>query len=90
MEADERKKREWPTDGDRLLSTEEVAYRMKTNKGFVGLLYSYGLLKFLRMGKNKRVRLFTLNAFLEEHEGEDIYQIVEDLEKERTAAIKGA
>lgn len=79
------------TAGDRLLSTEDVAKRMLTNKNFVCQLYDFGLLKFLKMGRSKRVRLFTLNAFLEEYEGEDILQIVKDLEKERSAgAIKGA
>lgn len=72
----------WPLDGDRLLKTPEVAFRLGTNSVFVGKLYKYKLLKVLRFGTERRVRRVTLDAFLEEYEGQDLKQVVMDLEKE--------
>lgn len=72
----------WPLDGDRLMSTKEVAFRLCTSISFVGKLYRYGLLQTLRFGTDRRVRKVTLDAFLKNHEGDDLVQIVKELERE--------
>lgn len=72
----------WPLDGDRLLSTPEVAFRLGTSLNFVGKLYKYKLLNVLRFGATRRVRRVTLDAFLEKYEGQDLTQIIKDLEEE--------
>lgn len=76
----------WPLDGDRLMSTNEVAFRLCTSPTFVGKLYKFGLIQTLRFGVERRVRKVTLDAFLKKHEGEDLVQIVKELEKERQRA----
>lgn len=71
----------WPVDGDRLLTTEEVGYRLGgSNRAFVLELIHAGLLTSICFGRVRRVRLVTLNEFLAKYDGEDLVKLV----KERT------
>lgn len=64
-------------DTDRLLSVEEVAERLRTGKQFVRSLINAGLLPALSFRRNKRVRKMSLNKFLEEYDGQDLYEVLE-------------
>lgn len=64
-------------DADRLLSVEEVAERLRTGKQFVRRLIKAGLLPALSFRRNRRVRKMSLNKFLEEYDGQDLYEILE-------------
>ena len=70
----------FPDDGDRLLSLTEVAERLRTSGTFIGRLVDVGLLPCLRFRKNRRIRKFALNEFLQRHEGEDLYEVLEEAE----------
>lgn len=64
-------------DTDRLLSVEEVAERLRTGKQFVRSLINAGLLPALSFRRNRRVRKMSLNKFLEEYDGQDLYEVLE-------------
>lgn len=64
-------------DTDRLLSVEEVADRLRTGKQFVRRLISAGLLPALSFRRNRRIRKVSLNRFLEEYDGQDLYEVLE-------------
>lgn len=64
-------------DTDRLLSVEEVAERLRTGKQFVRSLINAGLLPALSFRRNRRVRKMSLNKFLEEYDGKDLYEVLE-------------
>lgn len=66
-----------PDDTDRLLSVEEVAERLRTGKQFVRSLINAGLLPALSFRRNRRVRKMSLNKFLEEYDGQDLYEVLE-------------
>lgn len=66
-----------PDDTDRLLSVEEVAERLRTGKQFVRSLINAGLLPALSFRRNRRVRKMSLNKFLEEYDGKDLYEVLE-------------
>ena len=65
-------------DTDRLLSVEEVAERLRTGKQFVRSLINAGLLPALSFRRNRRIRKVSLNKFLEEYDGQDLYEVVEE------------
>ena len=71
---------DFPDDGDRRLSLKEVAERIRTSSSFISRLVDTGLLPCLRFRNNRRIRKFALNAFLEKHEGQDIYEVLEAAE----------
>lgn len=62
---------------DRLLSVEEVAERLRTGKQFVRSLINAGLLPALSFRRNRRIRKVSLNKFLEEYDGKDLYEVLE-------------
>lgn len=64
-------------DTDRLLSVEEVAERLRTGKQFVRRLINAGLLPALSFRRNRRIRKVSLNKFLEEYDGKDLYEVLE-------------
>lgn len=64
-------------DTDRLLSVEEVADRLRTGKQFVRRLINAGLLPALSFRRNRRIRKVSLNKFLEEYDGKDLYEVLE-------------
>lgn len=64
-------------DTDRLLSVEEVADRLRTGKQFVRSLINAGLLPALSFRRNRRIRKVSLNKFLEEYDGKDLYEVLE-------------
>lgn len=64
-------------DADRLLSVEEVAERLRTGKQFVRRLINAGLLPALSFRRNRRIRKVSLNRFLEEYDGQDLYEVLE-------------
>lgn len=64
-------------DADRLLSVEEVADRLRTGKQFVRRLINAGLLPALSFRRNRRIRKVSLNKFLEEYDGKDLYEVLE-------------
>nr|DAL84882.1 MAG TPA: helix-turn-helix domain protein [Caudoviricetes sp.] len=64
-------------DTDRLLSVEEVAERLRTGKQFVRSLINAGLLPALSFRRNRRIRKVSLNKFLEEYDGQDLYEVLE-------------
>lgn len=64
-------------DADRLLSVEEVAERLRTGKQFVRRLINAGLLPALSFRRNRRIRKVSLNKFLEEYDGKDLYEVLE-------------
>lgn len=64
-------------DTDRLLSVEEVADRLRTGKQFVRRLINAGLLPALSFRRNRRIRKVSLNRFLEEYDGQDLYEVLE-------------
>lgn len=64
-------------DTDRLLSVEEVAERLRTGKQFVRCLINAGLLPALSFRRNRRIRKVSLNKFLEEYDGQDLYEVLE-------------
>nr|DAO04498.1 MAG TPA: helix-turn-helix domain protein [Caudoviricetes sp.] len=66
-----------PDDTDRLLSVEEVAERLRTGKQFVRRLINAGLLPALSFRRNRRIRKVSLNKFLEEYDGKDLYEVLE-------------
>ena len=66
-----------PDDTDRLLSVEEVAERLRTGKQFVRSLINAGLLPALSFRRNRRIRKVSLNKFLEEYDGQDLYEVLE-------------
>lgn len=69
----------WPVDGDRLLTTEEVGYRLGgSNRAFVLELIHAGLLSSICFGRVRRVRLVVLNEFLARHDGEDLVKLVRE------------
>lgn len=70
----------FPDDGDRLLSLKEASERLRPSDIFIGRLIKAGLLPCLRFRKNRRVRKFALNDFLKKHEGEDLYEVLEEAE----------
>lgn len=70
----------FPDDGDRLLSLKEASERLRTSDVFISRLINAGLLPCLRFRKNRRVRKFALNEFLKKHEGEDLYEVLEEAE----------
>ena len=65
-------------DTDRLLSVEEVAERLRTGKQFVRRLINAGLLPALSFRRNRRIRKVSLNKFLEEYDGKDLYEVLEE------------
>lgn len=65
-------------DTDRLLSVEEVAERLRTGKQFVRRLINAGLLPALSFRRNRRIRKVSLNKFLEEYDGQDLYKVLEE------------
>lgn len=65
-------------DTDRLLSVEEVADRLRTGKQFVRSLINAGLLPALSFRRNRRIRKVSLNKFLEEYDGQDLYKVLEE------------
>jgi len=65
-------------DTDRLLSVEEVAERLRTGKQFVRSLINAGLLPALSFRRNRRIRKVSLNKFLEEYDGQDLYKVLEE------------
>lgn len=65
-------------DTDRLLSVEEVADRLRTGKQFVRSLINAGLLPALSFRRNRRIRKVSLNRFLEEYDGQDLYEVLEE------------
>lgn len=73
-------------DADRLMSLEEVAARLRTSPKVVSDLLDTGLLKGLKFRSNRRVRKVTFNNFLDQYDGCDIYDILEQNEKHRTEA----
>ena len=64
-------------DTDRLVSIEEVAERLRTGKQFVRSLINAGLLPALSFRRNRRIRKVSLNKFLEEYDGKDLYEVLE-------------
>ena len=64
-------------DTDGLLSVEEVAERLRTGKQFVRRLINAGLLPALSFRRNRRIRKVSLNKFLEEYDGKDLYEVLE-------------
>ena len=64
-------------DTDRLLSVEEVAERLRTGKQFVRSLINAGLLPALSFRRNRRIRKVSLNKFLKEYDGKDLYEVLE-------------
>ncbi len=74
-----------PDDADRLLSLEEVGERLGAGRQFVGRLVRVGLLHTLAFRRIKRVPKSELARFIQEHLGEDIYDLLETREREVTA-----
>lgn len=64
-------------DGDRLMSLDETAARLRTSPAIVGKLVKTGILPCIRRGTSKSVRKYTLNAFLAQHDGEDLFELLE-------------
>ena len=60
---------------DMLLTVNEVAERLHTNKNYVYSLINSGLLRSMKLGC-KKVREETLEEFLREYDGEDIDEIL--------------
>lgn len=58
-----------------LLTVNEVAERLKTNKNYVYALINSGLLVSIKLGC-KKVREETLAEFLKKYDGEDIDKIL--------------
>ena len=58
-----------------LLTVNEVAKRLQTNKNYVYSLINSGLLKSMKLG-SKKVREETLKEFLREYDGEDVDEIL--------------
>ena len=69
-------------DAERLLSLEEVGERLGAGRTFAARLVKAGLLQALTFRKIKRVPKSELARFIQEHLGEDIYEILEAREKE--------
>jgi excisionase family DNA binding protein len=63
-------------DTDRLLSIKEVAVRMRTSQAFIKALIDANLLQALKFRRNRRIRKVTLNKFLADHDGEDLYEVL--------------
>lgn len=81
----EEKKTLIPDDADRLLSLEEVGERLGSGRLFAARLVRVGLLNTLAFRRIKRVPKSELARFIQEHLGEDIYEILEMREREVTA-----
>lgn len=67
----------FPDDGDRLMSIDETAARLRTSPAIVGKLIKVGALTCMRRGTSKSIRKYTLNAFLAQHDGEDLFALLE-------------
>ena len=63
------------------MNVEEVAARIKCGPDTVRTLIRYGLLKAVKIKSRYRIRSFRFNQFLEELEGRDLYQIIEEAKK---------
>jgi len=74
-----------PDDAERLLSLEEVGERLGTGRLFAAKLIRAGLLHALAFRKIKRVPKSELARFIQDHIGQDIYEVLEAREREVTA-----
>lgn len=70
-----------PDDADRLMTTAEVGERLGTGSEFVRTLIRLKLISALKFGRNSRIRKKTLDKFLEKHDGEDLFKVVEEAER---------
>lgn len=66
---------------DEVFLVPEVAQKLKTSKAFVRKLIQLKLLPAIGFGRYAKVRKFTLNAFLERYEGEDLIAVTEAAER---------
>lgn len=60
----------FPDDGDRLMSIDKTAARLRTSPTIVGKLVKSGVLPCIRK--------YTMNAFLAQHDGEDSFDLIGD------------
>lgn len=63
---------------DRLMNVEETAARLRCGTDVVRTLIRCGLLKAIKMKSRYRIRSFRFNQFLEDLEGHDLYQLLEE------------
>ena len=83
MEAEKEKheKRAFRDDGaDFLLSIKEAAERLRTSDKIIKRLINAGLLKSLQFRREHRIPKSTLNRFISEHLGHDVYELLENAE----------
>ena len=66
---------------DELLSVPDVAEKLGTSRAFVHKLIQLKLLPSIYFGRYPRVCKFTLNAFLEHFEGEDLVAVATAAER---------
>jgi excisionase family DNA binding protein len=68
---------------DELFSVPQVAEKLGSSQGFVRKMIHLGLLPAIYFGRYPRVRKFTLNAFLERFEGQDLVEVADAIEREK-------
>ena len=66
----------FPDDGDRLMSIDEAAARLRTSPTVVRQLLESKVIIPIRYGKRRYIRKYTLNGFLQQVEGKDIMDFV--------------
>lgn len=70
-------RRIFPDDGDRLMTIDETAARLRTSRGVVGKLLKKRVIIPIAVGNHKYIRKYTLNNFLANIEGQDLQQIAQ-------------
>ena len=66
----------FPDDGDRLMTVKEAAVRLHTSPTFIRTLIANGELMCITLYKRSYIRKFTLNAFLDKHDGNELSELV--------------
>lgn len=66
-----------PDDGDRLMTLEEVAARLRTSRVTVTKLLKRRLMVPIAVGQHRFIRKYSLNKFLADIEGQDIQELAQ-------------
>lgn len=62
-------------EAERLLTIPEMAKLMGINQGTINDLVRTGLIPVLKFGRVRKARVSAFNAFLQNAEGKDIYEL---------------
>lgn len=66
----------FPDDGDRLMSVEETAARLKTSQSVVRQLLRKRIIVPICNGQRRYIRKYALNNFLAQIEGQDLQALL--------------